>query len=194
MLIGRPRWAGVLAASILTAARRARPRRRPATRICRPISLSGAGVEMLKLAVPRAEGDSGAAAGETMSKDMDITGLFQLLDPASFPAQLQTEGLAFSSALWTQVGAQAVIKMKVVGRRARGHASSSSRAATAPMLAKSYRAADIRDAVHEFANDVVKSFTGQPRRLRLAHRARDDRPRLARDRRPSTWTAGARRC
>ena len=30
---------------------------------------------------------------ETMSKDMDITGLFQLLDPASFPAQLQGEGL-----------------------------------------------------------------------------------------------------
>ena len=87
---------------------------------------------MLKLAVPRAEGDGESArlAVETMSKDMDITGLFQVLDPASFPAQLQSEGLGFSSALWTQVGAQAVIKMKasggqlegrVVRRRARRH-------------------------------------------------------------------------
>jgi hypothetical protein len=37
--------------------------------------------------VPRAEGDGESArlAVETMSKDMDITGLFQVLDPASFP-------------------------------------------------------------------------------------------------------------
>src|SRR4051812_20181109 len=79
------------------------------------IRLSGAGVEMLKLAVPRAEGDAGAAAIEILSKDMDITGLFQVLDPASFAAQLQSEGMNFSSALWTQVGAQAVVKMKASG-------------------------------------------------------------------------------
>ena len=78
------------------------------------------GVQMLKLAVPRAEGDGGAAAVETMSKDMDITGLFQVLDPASFPAQLHSEGLGFSSALWTQVGAQAVIKMKASGGQLEG--------------------------------------------------------------------------
>src|SRR6202044_1613532 len=78
------------------------------------VQLSGAGVEMLKLALPRTEGDSGGAS-ETLSKDMDITGLFQLLDPASFPAQLQSEGLGFSSALWSQVGAQAIIKTKVTG-------------------------------------------------------------------------------
>ena len=83
------------------------------TRICRPCSFPGAGVALLKLAVPRVEGDG--EAGELLSKDMDITGLFQILDPASFPAQLQSEGLNFSSALWTQVGAQAVIKMKVAG-------------------------------------------------------------------------------
>src|SRR5262245_65048927 len=65
------------------------------------ISISGAGVQMLKLGVPKAEGDAGAAAVETMSKDMDITGLFQVLDPASFPAQLQSEGLTFSWSFWT---------------------------------------------------------------------------------------------
>ena len=51
---------------------------------------------------------------------MDITGLFQVLDPASFPAQLHSEGLGFSSALWTQVGAQAVIKMKASGGQLEG--------------------------------------------------------------------------
>ena len=123
------------------------------------VQLSGAGVEMLKLALPRSEGDP--AAGETMSKDMDITGLFQLLDPASFPAQLQSEGLGFSSALWSQVGAQAVIKMKLAGGLLEGRLYIVARGDT-PVLSRSYRAADPRDAVHQFANDVVKAFTGQP--------------------------------
>lgn len=124
------------------------------------VQLSGAGVTLLKLAVPRAEGDSDGA-GELLSKDMDITGLFQILDPASFPAQLQSEGLAFSSALWSQVGAQAVVKMKVSGGALDGRVYVVARGDTA-VLSKTYRAADVRDAVHEFANDVVKSFTGQP--------------------------------
>ena len=125
------------------------------------IRLSGAGVELLKLALPRAEGDGETAkvAAETMAKDMDVTGLFQLLDAASFPPQLQAEGLSFSSALWTQVGAQAVIKMKTAGDKLEGRVYVVARG-DAPVLSKSYRAADVRDAVHDFANDVVQSFTG----------------------------------
>ncbi|HSS38558.1 MAG TPA: translocation protein TolB [Polyangia bacterium] len=125
------------------------------------VQLSGAGVALLKLAVPRAEGDADGAATEMLSKDMDITGLFQILDPASFPAQLQSEGMNFSSALWTQVGAQAVVKMKVAGSALDGRVYVVARGDTA-VASKSYRAADLRDAVHEFANDVVKAFTGQP--------------------------------
>jgi TolB protein len=126
------------------------------------IRLSGAGVEMLKLAVPRAEGDADSArtATDLLSKDMDITGLFQILDPASFPAQLQSEGLNLSSALWTQVGAQAVIKMKVSAGDLEGRLYVVARG-DAAVLSRSYRAGDVRDAVHEFANDVVQSFTGQ---------------------------------
>jgi TolB protein len=124
------------------------------------VQLSGAGVEMLKLALPKADGDPGEATA-TMSKDMDVTGLFQLLDPASFPAQLQSEGLGFSSALWSQVGAQAVIKMKIVGGALEGRVYIVARGDNA-IFTRSYRAADVRDAVHAFANDVIKSFTGQP--------------------------------
>lgn len=126
------------------------------------IRISASGIEMLKLAVPHAEGDAESArtASETLSKDMDITGLFKILDQTSFPAELQNEGLNISSALWTQVGAQAVIKMKVSGGSLEGRVYVVARG-DAAVLSKSYRAADIRDAVHQFANDVVQSFTGQ---------------------------------
>jgi TolB protein len=124
-----------------------------------PSVLNGAGLEMLKLAVPRAEGDSDVA--QLLSRDMDITGLFKVLDPVSFPAQLQSEGLNFSSALWTQVGAQVVVKMKVSGGSLEGRLFIVARGDTA-VLSKTYRAADLRDAVHEFANDVMKSVTGRP--------------------------------
>jgi len=69
------------------------------------IRLSGAGVELMRIGVPRADGDSGSAV-ETLSKDLDVTGIFQVLDPGSFPAALHAEGLGFSSPMWTQVGAQ----------------------------------------------------------------------------------------
>ena len=129
------------------------------------VTLSGAGVELLKLAVPRAEGDAGGAATETLSKDMDIAGLFQVLDPASFPQQLQTEVLGFSSALWSLVGALAVVKMRVAGgagfQQIEGRLYVTARGDTA-QLAKVYRAADVRDAVHQLANDILRSFTGEP--------------------------------
>jgi len=111
-------------------------------------------------AASRAEGDEGGTAAQTLSKDMDVTGLFQILDPTSFPAALQSEGLGFSSPLWTQVGAQAVVKMRVAGGQIEGRVYVTARGDTA-QLSKVYRAGDVRDAVHEFANDIVKSFTGQ---------------------------------
>jgi TolB protein len=124
------------------------------------VTLSGAGKELLPIAVARAEGDSGQAV-ETLAKDLDISGLFQVLDPASFPAQLQSEGLGFSSALWSQVGAKAVVKMRVSGGQVEGRLYVTARGDTA-QLSKVYRGSDVRDAVHELANDIIKSFTGQP--------------------------------
>jgi TolB protein len=160
--VGRPRIvASLLVLFALAAAPSARAQPPGGDEDLPAVQLSGAGVEMLKLAVPRAEGDGDGAAVQLLSKDMDITGLFQILDPGSFPAQLQSEGLSFSSPLWTQVGAQAVVKMKVSGGALEGRLFVVARGDT-PVLSKSYRAADQREAVHEFANDVVKSFTGNP--------------------------------
>jgi len=125
------------------------------------IRISGAGAELLRLAVPRAEGDGEAArtATETLSKDADVTGLFQVLDPSSFPQQLQGEGLGFSSALWSQVGAQAVVKMKASGGSLEGRLYIVARGDTAA-LSKKYGTSDVREAVHEFMNDIMQSFTG----------------------------------
>jgi TolB protein len=130
------------------------------------IRLSGAGVELMKLGIPRAEGDAESArvASETLSRDMDVTGLFQVLDPSSFPPQLQSEGLSFSSALWSQVGAQAVVKLKVSGAgQLEGRVYALARG-DAAMLSRTYGVSggDIRGAIHEFANDIVRAFTGQP--------------------------------
>jgi TolB protein len=125
------------------------------------VQLSGAGLELLKVAIPHPEGDADSGrAGETMSRDMDVVGLFQVLDPSSFPQQLQDEGLGFSSALWSQVGAQAVIKMKAVNGQLDGRLYITGRG-DAAVLSRSYKVSDIRDAVHEFANDIVQNFTGQ---------------------------------
>ena len=126
------------------------------------IRLSGAGVELLKLGIPRAtgDGDSARTAVETLSRDMDVSGLFQVLDPASFPEALQAEGLAFSSALWSQVGAQAVVKMKVSGAQIEGRLFALARGEAA-MLSKTYRGSEVRDAVHQFANDIIQAFTNQ---------------------------------
>ena len=125
------------------------------------IRLSGAGVELLKLAIPTPVGEAESAreAMEILSKDMNVTGLFAVLDPASFPGALQTEGMGFSSALWSQVGAQAVVKMQASAGQLEGRVYTLARGDNA-MLSKSYRAGDIRDAVHELANDILLSFTG----------------------------------
>jgi len=131
------------------------------------IRITPAGGDLFRLALPRAVGDGEAArlALETETRDLDISGIFHLLDPESFPADLQNEGLGFSSALWSQVGAQGVAKIKATrtgsGTEIEGRLYVLGRG-EAPVLSKTYRAPDGRDAVHQFANDVVGYFTGQP--------------------------------
>jgi TolB protein len=131
------------------------------------IRITPAGGDLFRLALPRAVGDGELASSalDTETRDLDISGVFHLLDPDSFPADLQKEGLGFSSALWSQVGAQGVAKMKVAragnGVELEGRLYVLGRG-EAPVLSRIYRAGDGRDVVHQFANDVVGYFTGQP--------------------------------
>ena len=68
-VIGQPRWAGVLAASILTAATGTARAQTPAGDEDLPaITLSGAGVQMLRLAVPPRQAIFLHATGESFRR------------------------------------------------------------------------------------------------------------------------------
>ncbi len=129
------------------------------------ITITDPNRDLFRLGLPNAVGDGDLVgqAAETERRDLDLIGLFRVLDPASFPDSLVKEGLAFSSDLWSQVGAQGVAKLRaaheggglvVEGRLYQvGHGD-------APVLTKSYRGAELRPLVHMWANDVIQQFTG----------------------------------
>src|SRR5262245_41308779 len=98
-------WAILVLILIPTFANQARAQ--PAEDLPR-IRITDPNRDLLRLALPTAIGDGDLVrqANEIQRRDLEITGLFRLLDPASFPQTLQTEGMGFSSALWSQVGAQ----------------------------------------------------------------------------------------
>ena len=123
--------------------------------------------DLFRLALPNVIGD-GALAGETQELErraLEIMGLFNLLNPASFPQDLQREGMGFSSALWSQVGAQGVAKVQV--SRDGGGVSLQGRLyqvgrGEGPVLEKTYRGPALRPLVHSWVNDVIAQFTGTP--------------------------------
>jgi TolB protein len=128
------------------------------------IPITGGTRALLKLAVPNAVGDMGREAGDIQRRDLDVVGMFQLLDPASFPPALQQEGLGFSSAQWSLVGAQGVVKLRAA--RDSGGAAIEGRVyrvggGEGAVLAKTYRGADLRALVHRWCNDVIEHFSGQ---------------------------------
>jgi TolB protein len=130
------------------------------------IMISDPNRDLFRLALPNASGDQSLArsATEIEQRDLQITGLFRVLDPVSFPDQLQKEGMGFAAALWSQVGAQGVAKMNI--SRQGGGLALDARLyqigrGEGPVLNKTYRGQDLRTLVHAWANDVIAQFTGQ---------------------------------
>ncbi len=123
---------------------------------------------LYRIAVPDLQGAAGLGAqgAGVMRSDFSLISLFKVLDPASFVANLETEGLGVTPASWQTVGAQGVIKGNVqqVGgsisltmhffELARG---------TEPTLKRNYSgsASDLRKFMHQFASEVVKLLTGE---------------------------------
>jgi TolB protein len=123
--------------------------------------------DLFRLAVPNAVGDATLAREgyETLRRAFEIVGFFNVLDPRAFPADLQREGLGFSSALWSQVAAQGVVKLSTT--RAGGQIAVEGRLyqvgrGDSAVLTKTYRGAELRPLVHRWANDVIALLTGQP--------------------------------
>lgn len=121
--------------------------------------------DLFKLALPNVVGDGGVAneAQEVQRRALDIMGLFNLVNPAAFPPDLQREGMGFSSALWSQVGAQGVAKLSA--SRQGGMFAIEGRLyqigrGEQPVLTKTYRGPALRPIVLEWVNDIIQQFTG----------------------------------
>ncbi len=131
------------------------------------ITITDPNRDLFRLGLPTAIGDGSlvATATDVERRDLDLVGLFRVLDPASFPDSLIKEGLGFSSDLWSQVGAQGVAKVRVAREGAavlvEGRLYQVGRG-DAAVLTKTYRGADVRSLVHRWVNDVIAQFTGTP--------------------------------
>lgn len=124
---------------------------------------------LYRIAVPDLLGTSGlgSQAAGVLRNDFTLISLFKVLDPASFVANLQSEGLGISPPSWQSVGAQGVIKgdVRQVGSSisVTMHFYEIARGAE-PTLKRNYSgpASDLRKFMHQFANEVVKVLTGEP--------------------------------
>jgi TolB protein len=135
-----------------------------------PVSVvvSGAESALYRIAVPDLLGTTGLGSqgSSVLRNDFALVSLFKVLDPASFVANPQVEGLTITPTSWQSVGAQGVIKgeVKQTGTKiaVTMHLFEIARG-TAPTLSKNYSGApsDLRKFMHDFANEVVRVLTGQ---------------------------------
>jgi TolB protein len=129
------------------------------------ITISDPNRDLFRLGLPNAMGDGDLAgtAVDVERRDLDLVGLFRVLDPASFPDSLVKEGMGFSADLWSQMGAQGVAKLRAArdggGIVVEGRLYQVGRG-DVPVLTKTYHGSELRPLVHMWANDVVLQFTG----------------------------------
>jgi TolB protein len=131
------------------------------------IVVQGGSRSLFKIAVTPLPGDQQVSntVVDTATRDFTLSSLFQVLDPKSFTANLEKEGLSIDPASWRNVGAEGVVKGNASMRGSQVHLELRlyvvSRGADA-VLKKEYDVAPgaVRGAVHQFANEVVKYFTG----------------------------------
>jgi TolB protein len=123
---------------------------------------------LYRIAVPDLRGDPGLGAqgAGVLRNDFTLVSLFKVLDPASFVADLNAEGLGLSPSSWQSVGSQGVIKGEIKGSGGKiavtMHLFELARGAQ-PTLKRTYQGSpgDLRTFMHDFANEVVRVLTGQ---------------------------------
>jgi len=129
------------------------------------IEIRGAKHTLYPIAVPTSpEGDATAAkeVAQVASFDLSVAGVFKVLDPQGFLADLKAEGLTIEPQKWKDVGAFGVIKYKATQADIEFRLYEISRGTTA-VLTKTYpRKGDTRPLVHRFCNEVVKYYTSEP--------------------------------
>ena len=129
------------------------------------IDVKGANRTLYPIAVPASqEGDATAAReiAQVTSFDLSVAGVFKVLDPAGFLADLKAEGLIIDPQKWKDVGAFGVIKYRATASEIEFRLYEISKGTTS-VLSKVYpRKGDTRTIAHRFCNEVVKYYTGEP--------------------------------
>jgi TolB protein len=132
------------------------------------IDLSGGRIQAYPLALARPLGaqEPSVAVQSVLAADFERSGLFKLLDPASFLAP-PSEGLAqIDFAKWTAVGAQGLVKMScdAPGAEVKCDLRLYDVTRGQQLLHGTYSAprAGLRQIAHRFGDDVVKFFTQEP--------------------------------
>ena len=104
---------------------------------------------------------------ETARFNMKVSGWFNVLDPDSFLADLEAEGMSIRPRPWEDVGAFGVMKHRAVRSGDRVQLDFrlfEVEEGSSPVLERTYTG-DVNDArsfVHDWSNEVVEYFTGEP--------------------------------
>jgi TolB protein len=103
---------------------------------------------------------------QVMSFDLSVASWFKVLDPKSFLANLQSEGMSIDPQKWKDVGAFGVVKAQITlsgGKVKLEFKLYEVDKGAVPVLEKEYSGAigDTRKLVHRWCNDVVKYYTGE---------------------------------
>jgi len=117
------------------------------------------------IAIPMSpEGDPAAAreVSTVASFDLGVAGVFKVLDPAGFLADLKAEGITIDPKRWKDAGAYGVIKYRVSGGDVEFRLYEVSKGNTASLTKTYPRKGDLRQIVHRWCNEVVKYYTGEP--------------------------------
>jgi TolB protein len=159
---------GFAFSTVLLLAAAERPTRAQSADDAVRFKITAGGKDLYKLAIPLPLGDkvNAKTSMDVLSNDLALSGYFRVLDPSSYLANLAAEQLTINPVDWRNVGAEGVIK-----GRATAYGSEVKfefrlfevAKGDAPVLSKDYRGpmAQVRQLAHEFANDVVKYYTGE---------------------------------
>ncbi|MBS2019860.1 MAG: PD40 domain-containing protein [Deltaproteobacteria bacterium] len=133
------------------------------------VVVAGGSRSLFKIAIAPPPGDATTSSTvvETATRDLTLSSMFEVLNPKSFTANLEKEGIAIDPASWRNVGAEGVVKGNASMRGANVHLELRlyvvSRGSDA-VLKEDYDVppSGVRAKVHDFDNKIVKYFTGAP--------------------------------
>lgn len=128
------------------------------------IDVNSAKRTLYPIAIPLSpEGDPQAAreVAAVASFDLTVAGVFRVLDPAGFLADLKAEQLGIVPQRWKDAGAYGVIKYRATAGDVEFRLYEVAKG-TNPVLTKTYpRRGDLRQITHRWCNEVVKYYTGE---------------------------------